>query len=305
MTTPGARQLGVQGLGWVIRRYTESAESVAGFYAAALQLQSFRPRPPGSGAVMMWAGDLTMVELSRLQPGAGTEARQLEMSLVMRTASCGSALQHLVRSGAAPMSRDHGPTRAATFVDPFGRLLGVQATDGSADRCGERRDAARPDDVPAARVPGAAPRSAELVDVFGIDVAVADPVAMAEFYRDLFGLAPVGRFSRAGARLSLGRRAMLRLLPGGRRHAVPADRDQVPDVWALRVYDHAAMSARLEAFKVPVVTVRRLSGGIITYAVDPEGHLFGFQQRTPDLLKAGEVERVEDALANQLWAAGQ
>jgi predicted enzyme related to lactoylglutathione lyase len=305
MSTPGARQFGVQGLGWVIRRYTEPVESVSAFYSAALPLQSFRTRPPGSSAVMLWAGDLTMLELSRLQPGAGTAARQQEMSLVMRTANCDLALQRLVRSGATPMSRDHGPTRAATFVDPYGRLLGVQATGDGADRCGDPRDAERADNLPVAVVPGSAPRSADFVDVFGIDLAVEDPVAMAEFYRDLFGLAPVGRISGAGARLSLGRRAVLRLLPGGRRHAVPSDRDQVPDVWALRVHDHAAMSARLESSKVPVVTVRRLGGGIITYAVDPEGHLFGFQQRTPDLLKPGEAERVEDALANRLWAAGQ
>jgi hypothetical protein len=64
-------------------------------------------------------------------------------------------------------------------------------------------------------------------------------------------------------------------------------------------------STRLESLGVPVVTVRRLAGGIITHAVDPEGHLFGFQQRTPDLLKPGEAERVEDALANRSWADGQ
>jgi catechol 2,3-dioxygenase-like lactoylglutathione lyase family enzyme len=288
MTPPRPRELGIQGLGWVIRRFAEPAEPVVAFYAPALRLQSFRPRPPGNGAVMMWAGDLTMLELSRLQPGAGTEARLQEMSLVMRTTDCGQAMRHLAASGATPMSRDHGPTRAATFVG-----------------CGDPRDAPAGDVVPAARVPGAAPRPAELIDVFGIDLAVADPVAMAEFYRELFGLQPVGRISRAGAQLALGRRSILRLLPGGRRHAVPTDRDQVPDVWALRVYDHAALSARLDAFRVPVVTVRRLAGGIITYAVDPEGHLFGFQQRTPDLLQPGEAERVEDALANQLWESGQ
>ena len=304
MTATPMRRLGIQGLGWVIRRFTEPATTVVPYYTAALQLQSFRPRPPGSGAVMMWAGDLTMVELSRLQPTAGTEARLAEMSLVMRTTSCGSALQHLLKSGATPISRDHAPTRAATFVDPFGRLIGVQDTDGRDDQCGETRYVDRVDGVPSARVPGAAPRSAELIDVFGIDLCVADPVAMAQFYRELFGLEPIGRISPAGARLALGRRAMLRLLPGGQRHPVPTDRDQVPDVWALRVYDHAAMSARLESFKVRVVAVRRLSGGIITYAVDPEGHLFGFQQRTPDLLKVDEAERVEDALANRLWASG-
>jgi predicted enzyme related to lactoylglutathione lyase len=302
---PRVRELGIQGLGWVIRRFAEPAEDVVAFYQPALQLQSFRPRPPGNPAVMLWAGDLTMVELSRLQPAAGTEARLHDMSLVMRTADCGLAMRHLVDSGAAPASRDHGPTRAATFVDPFGRLLGLQATDGQGDACGDPRVAAAAEAVPAALVPGAAPRPASMPDVFGIDLAVVDPVAIATFYGELFGLEPLGRISRAGAQLSLGRRARLRLLPGGRRHAVPADRDQVPDVWALRVRDHAAMSARLEALKVPVVTVRRLAGGIITYAVDPEGHLFGFQQRTPDLLKPGEAERVEDALANRLWAGGQ
>ncbi len=307
MTSPGARELGIQGLGWFVRRYVEPVSEVEPFYVTALRLQALRPRPPGTRSLMLWAGDLTMVELNVLNPAPGSDARRDEVSLVMRTARCGSALRHLQRSGAAPMSRDHGPTSAATFVDPFGRLIGVQAEGDDTGACGDGRapgSAAKREAVVAAQVPGATSPTAEFLDVYGIDVAVVDPVATAAFYRDLLGLEPLGPFTPAGAQLSLGRRARLRLLAGGRRHSPPSDRDQVPDVWVLRVFDHAALMARLQSRGVPMITVRRFTGGIIAYAVDPEGHLFGFQQRTPDLLADGELERVEDALANRLWAEG-
>jgi hypothetical protein len=116
MTTPRARELGIQGLGWFVRRFVEPATAVEPFYATALRLQALRPRPSGTRSLMLWAGDLTMVELNVLNAAPGSEARRDEMSLVMRTASCGSALRHLQASGAAPLSRDHGPTRAATSI---------------------------------------------------------------------------------------------------------------------------------------------------------------------------------------------
>ncbi len=305
MNTPRSRQLGIQGLGWVVRRFVEPATTVESFYARALRLQGLRPRPPETRSLMLWAGDLTMIELNVLRRGAGTDARLQDVSVVMRTTDCGAALRHLDESGASPMSRDHGPTRTATFLDPYGRLVGIQSADGRDAQCAGTTNVTAANGLEAAQVQGAAPRPEDFPDVYGIDLAVADPVAMAAFYSELFGFEPVGGISGAGGQLAFGRRAVLRLLPGGRRHAAPLDRDQVPDAWVLRVFDHAALSARLEAFKVPVVTVRRFTGGIITYGLDPEGHLFGFQQRTPDLLKPGEAERVEDALANRLWSRGQ
>ena len=51
-----------------------------------------------------------------------------------------------------------------------------------------------------------------------------------------------------------------------------------------------------------IVNQISITGGKLTYASDPEGHMFGLQQRTLDLLPAGAKDRIEDVLARKLWA---
>jgi predicted enzyme related to lactoylglutathione lyase len=174
-------------------------------------------------------------------------------------------------------------------VDPEGRLLGLQETPQEG----------HPDRVMA--LPGLPRLPPELSAVVGIGLRVADPPVLAAFYQRVLGLAPEGAVSAGGARLSLGRGVVLELRPGGHPHDPPANRNEVPGVWILRVYDHDALAARLRAMQVPIINEVKIAGGVLTYAVDPEGHLFGIQQRTPDLLPPGGKERVEDAAARAAW----
>ena len=76
MTTVTSERLGIQGLGWIVRRSLGPPAELAAFYGAAWGLSAPRPAgPPGS--LMLWGGDLAMLELSVLTPGAGTQARVL------------------------------------------------------------------------------------------------------------------------------------------------------------------------------------------------------------------------------------
>ena len=107
-----------------------------------------------------------------------------------------------------------------------------------------------------------------------------------------------GRFS-----LGLGRGTELVLTPGGRRFEPAADRREVPDVWILRVYDHDGLAARLKALGAHEVNSITIGGGVLSYFTDPEGHLFGIQQRTPDLLTGDSRARIEDEPAWAAWDA--
>ena len=241
--------------------------------------------------MMLWAGDLTMFEISTLAPAAGTQSRAHEMSLIMQTSDFPKALRRMRDAGASLVAEHAGPPQKAVLSDPDGRLLELLATQPE-----------RALDNSAATLADLPSLPTEIGGITGVAVRVADPIALAAFYQRAFGLSPLGVVSADGAQLSLGRGVSLELRPGGHRHEIPADRKEVPDVWILRVRDHDALAARLRSMKVQVINHVEITGGVLTYAVDPEGHLFGIQQRTPDLLPAGRAERVEDTAANAAWA---
>jgi hypothetical protein len=76
------------------------------------------------------------------------------------------------------------------------------------------------------------------------------------------------------------------LWPGGARHSPPKDRVDITDVWILRVYDYVAMKAHMPFNRVHQVNTLEMAGGWLDCYADPEGHLFGFQERkaqTPNL----------------------
>jgi predicted enzyme related to lactoylglutathione lyase len=283
-----SEQLGIQGLGWIVRRVAAGPGALVSFYSAALGLPA--PRSPGpTGSVMLWAGDLTMLEISTLAPGPGTASRVDEMSVMMGTRDFATALGRAREAGASLVAQSSVAPRAATLVDPEGRLWGLREASGQ-----------MPAD-PVTALPGVPGLPADLSHIVRVVVRVADPPALAAFYQRALGLAPRGQISAGGAVLVLGRGVELELRPGGHPHDPPEDRNAVPDVWILRVYDHDALAQRLRSMQVPIINQVRITGGTLSYAVDPEGHLFGIQQRTLDLLPAGRAERVEDTAARAAW----
>jgi predicted enzyme related to lactoylglutathione lyase len=287
-----SQQLGIQGLGWIVRRTMKPPPELVPFYIAAWGLRA--PRPPGpTGAIMLWAGDVTMFEVSTLTAGASTQSRTDEMSVMMRSDDFPKALSRMRNAGASLVAERAGPPPSALLTDPEGRLLGLIATDDTAPTESVSR-------VPS--LPDLPPLPAEIGGIARVVLRVADPQALAAFYQRVLGLPLTAPASENGALLSLGRGISLELRPGGHRHDPPANRNEVPDVWILRVTDHDALAERLRSMDVKIINRVEITGGILSYAVDPEGHLFGIQQRTPDLLPAGKPERVEETAARAAWA---
>ncbi|MDX2144803.1 MAG: VOC family protein [Rhodospirillaceae bacterium] len=301
MARSTSADLGVQGLGWVVRRYAAGPNAIVPFYQSALGLRQLRPPGP-TGAVMLWAGDIVMLEVSGLSTGPDSAARQGDMTVIMRVRDFGRAKAMMTAAGAQQVGESLTPAKTVMFADPAGLRIGlreaIQASSLQHDVIAN--DIWRKGVITLPNAPSLPP---DVQDIAAIGLKVVDPVAMAAFYADLFGFATLGEPNPKGAALWLGRTTALELSPGGIKHAVPADRDQVPDVWIARVYDHDALAKRLADKKVPIVTQRQITGGKLTYAADPEGRLFGIQQRTPDLLPPDAKERVEDVLARDLWAA--
>ncbi|MSO96693.1 MAG: VOC family protein [Rhodospirillaceae bacterium] len=301
MALTASQKLGIQGLGWVVRRVPQGPKGLVPFYQSALGLRQLRPPGP-TGAVMLWAGDLTMFEASTLAASSDAAARQNEITVLMRTRQFERAQTMVNAAGATRIGETPGRPRTVTFTDPTGMMLAIREADDASPHAHDQIAAAQWRKG-GTTLPNTPSLPSEFQDVAAIALRVVDPVAMAAFYSDLLGLQPMGTPSAEGAILTLGRAAALELQPGGHRHDIPKDRDQVPDVWIARVYDHDGLAARLKQRNVPIVTQRQITGGKLTYAADPEGHLFGIQQRTPDLLPEGAKERVEDVLARALWAA--
>jgi predicted enzyme related to lactoylglutathione lyase len=282
-----AEQLGVQGLGWVIRRIATETTPLAKFYEQAWGVYQPRQGVSPSGARMLWAGDITMLGIAVLDPTVTAESRHDELSVVMATGDFSAALQRVREAGAVLQSQVERPIRSATLSDPSGRMLGLRET------------------VPPGRMLtlGGASLPPEFGGISQVIVRAADPVRLAAFYENTLCLPSLPTETPGAVALALGRGVELVLMPGGRRLERPEDRRQVPDVWILRVYDHDGLAARLRSLGVPVVDTNSIGGGVLSYFLDPEGHLFGIQQRTADLLTGDSRARIEDEPAWAAWDA--
>lgn len=263
-------------------------------------MRSVRPPPVGVAPnKMLWTGDLVMFELSQRTVTPDGDARIGDLLPVLRARDYDTAIKNVLAAGGTLTEEPPGKPRFARFTDPAGYPVAITEppassplrTDKAADEIWRAGGITLPD------IPKFGPAVQDMASVI---LRVADPVAMAAFYSNALDLEKVGPATANGAVLDLGRTTTLVLRPNGVRRPAPKDRAEIPDVWILRVRSIDAMQTRLQAHNVTIVNQMTISGGKLIYALDPEGHLFGVQQRSPDLVPAGMKERVEDALARTL-----
>jgi predicted enzyme related to lactoylglutathione lyase len=294
---------GIQGLGWFVRRSADTA-GLGCFYRDALALPVLRQwELPDNAGVMLYGGDVAVLEINRGgQPPAG-DPTLAECTPMLRTRDIEASLRRALRHGARVVAqRGNGESRRAILIDPSGHAFGFQAADAAStlahDLEAERRW--RSGDRGLAEV-GALPD--DIQDIAGVRLSVEDPQALAAFYADMLGLDVLGRPSGAGALLHLGGTCALDLLPGGARRPPPKDRVDVTDVWILRIYDYVGMKAHLAVNRVHCVNTVPMVGGWLDYYADPEGHLFGVQERKPPDPAVPNTTLIEDSAARRRWEA--
>lgn len=151
------RELGIQGLGCVVRRYVERPADVAPFYKDALGIDSFRRFYP-AGRVqsptqtqMLWAGDLVMLEINALTVSADTEARLRDVALLVRVLEPADSMRGIERSGGTAVAAGRDRLAATMMADPWGRLIGLRPAvlpAKDAERTGAALEGTRPAEIP-------------------------------------------------------------------------------------------------------------------------------------------------------------
>ncbi len=128
---------------------------------------------------------------------------------------------------------------------------------------------------------------------------VADVPAMSRWYRDKFGLQPLGAEGESQL-FALGDDSIFEVAPGGVAIPEPGDRTELPDTYVLRVHDldgaMAALQKRGAKLKGEVIVQEETTR--LRFVPDPEGWITGIEER--GLIRDRYLEDVE---ADRRWRA--
>ncbi|MBL8628845.1 MAG: VOC family protein [Rhodospirillaceae bacterium] len=292
---------GIQGLGWFVRR-TPNAEALARFYRDALQLPVLRSWDRFEGAgTMFYAGDVGTFEINAGGKSAIADPNFAECTPIFRARDVATTEHDILNAGGHAVGAEKTERHVTHFyTDPQGHVFGLRTADDASDFA---------PDVEAAKRWAAGERGTPILqslpetlqDLGTIRLRVEDPVAMAAFYAGMLGLDVLGTPAPDVAHLHLGGTGLLELKSGGARRNPPQDRIDVTDVWILRVYDLISLKAHLAVNNVHEVNAIELPGGWICYYADPEGHVFGFQQRKLPDPNVPTTNLREDLAARKKW----
>ncbi|MDX2222181.1 MAG: VOC family protein [Rhodospirillaceae bacterium] len=296
---------GIQGLGWFVRRSADPRTQMD-FYLAALGLPSLRRWSyNGSAGAMLRAGDVGVFELGALDPTAAAappaDPAQAECTPVFRARDMTAALDRAVAAGARVAADTvDGGLREVLLTDPLGYPFSFLEAD-PASLLAHDAAAERAWRSPPAAMAALPPMPPAIQDIARVRLRVEQPQALAAFYVQTVGLDTLLDATAERALLHLGGTCALELVAGGARREPPKDRTEIPDVWILRVYDYVGIKAHFAVHDVRTVNTVDLTGGWLDYCADPEGRLFGYQERRPPDPAIPNSQLIEDAAARAVW----
>ncbi|MSO96695.1 MAG: VOC family protein [Rhodospirillaceae bacterium] len=293
----------VQGLGWFVRR-TSDAAILGKFYRDALGLPVLRHWAlPENAGYMLYAGGVTTFEANRGGQIPISDPLQAECIPIFRARDLKAAMADAISASARLIGEDTS-TNISTklFADALGHLFGLRAANDQSTLAPDI-EAARAWRAGERGLAGLSPMPDAIQDLGTIRPRVEDPKNLAEFYAEMLGLDIMGEPTSLGASLHLGGTGILELVPGGTRRSPPKDRVDVTDVWILRVHDYVGLKAHFAVNRVQRVNSLEMAGGWLDYYTDPEGHLFGFQERKPPDPKVPNTNLIEDIAARKQWEA--
>jgi predicted enzyme related to lactoylglutathione lyase len=294
----------IQGLGWIVRRTADPLPQ-GQFYLDGIGLRELRRRDTDRARnIMAWMGMYSVLEtIWQGQPHPPVkQPSDGEVVPIFRIRDWDTVIARLNATGGNFLSETPDADGTVYFTDPDGFVCGIRTplagSDSAPDLEADRR---WPDDL--VSLPDTPPLAAGLQDIGWLRLHVADPQALSRFYCQVVGLDVLENNGDAGVNLHLGGTCTLELAPGGKTRPTPGDRKEVPDVWILRGYGLAAFAEKMAAANVPLINELTLGegAGALNYYADPEGHVFGYQQRAPYDPDGPASQRIEDRAAQEAW----
>ena len=295
----------IQGLSWYVRRGLHHEEP-GYYYRDALHLPLYGhtaawPDWADRGAVFIFrCGAAQEFEFLRgdVEPVTPSEPEGAPIVPVFRTYDLDATLERVLGGGAKLVDDRSGPYgRTAYVAVPGGYLDALRQPAGASGNPVDQAALAE-HGAGGARVNGIAAMPAEMLDVGWIQLHVADVASEMAFYRDVVGLEVLDDRGGDGALLYMGDLGCLEISPGGRTETPVSDRALAADMWMLRVQDLDGLVADLD--RAGVRWINRpfeMTGGVLAYFADPEGHIVGIQTHEND-------GRVQESEASSRWAAG-
>lgn len=292
----------IQGLGWIVRR-TEDPLPQGQFYLDAIGLPELRRRDTDRARnIMAWMGMYSVLEtIWQGQPHPPVDSpSDAEVIPIFRVRDWDVVMDRLKAHETLFLNEDPDAEGTVYFKDPDGFVCGLRAPIAGSDLAPDlEADRRWPDDL--VSLPNTPSLAAGVQDIGWLRLHVEDPQALSQFYCRKVGLDVLENNGDKGVTLHLGGPCALELAPGGRSRPTPNDRKEVPDVWIMRGYDLAAFAQKMTEENVPVINELALGAGSLNYYADPEGHVFGYQQRAVYNPDEPVTHRIEDRAAHEAW----
>lgn len=294
-------KMAIQGLGWFLRRAAQ-APQLGWFYRDALHLPLLRSweRADSAGA-MLYAGDVAVYTVNIGGQPPVADPIRAECTPVFRVRNMSEATADVRAAGGWAVGEEKACDGVTVFMsDPKGYVFGLREADDASTSVADV-EAARRWAAGERGLPGLEPLPEKIQGLAAVRLRVEDPEALTRFYSEMLGLDVIGTPTAECGQLHLGGPTALELKAGGKRRTPPKDRSEVPDVWILRVYDYVGIKAHLAVSGVPLVQNLELTGGWVDYYADPEGHLFGIQERKAPDPDVAATTLPEDIAARKRW----
>lgn len=292
----------IQMLGWVVRR-TRDPIPQGEFYRDVLGLPELRRRDTDKARnIMVWMGNYSGLEtiwLGNPHPPVA-KIEDAEVIPIFRVRNLEAVKTRLEQAGTRFIPASEPGDETIYFSDPDGFIAGIRAPTAGSDLAPDI-EADRNWREGTVALPDTPPMPTDIQGIGWLRIHVVNPQGLVPFYCRTVGLDLLEDNGANGVSLHLGGTTSLELCPGGSSREVAKDRKELPDVWILRGYGFDGFTSAMADAKVPIVNELTLGAGSLNYYADPEGHVFGFQERKAYDPDDTRTHRIEDRAARTAW----
>lgn len=290
----------LQSLGWWMRRPTgKTIPQLKSYYEQVIGLPLVRAWE--DDLVLLWAGEDQIFEVKTDDhPDRGqSDPASAAFLPVFRVHDLGRWRARMSAHGYEPVRQRRSRWGHTLFYrGPDDLITGFEVRAENSPLLSDRRALARWREGPF-RMDGLPPLPDGLHYLSRAVRQVADVAAVARFYREAFGLEPLGA-EGPSLLFALGDDSVLEIAPGGFAVPEPADRSELPDTCVLRVHnldaERLALPARGARLKGDLSVKEETTR--LQFLADPEGWIVGIEER-------GRIrgQYLEDVEADRRWRA--